>query len=1656
MNKEFLIKLKAKIDSSSSTVTTLNNQIKDLEKKVKDLEIKVKLPSNTNRGFGDLNTQLDKLKVNMRDFDNNVLSVNSNFNTVTTKYTDNAGRILTVTEKMIDGSKKYKVSLKDVSSAVETNAKQADKWNYSWSKAFQSFTTYMSVSTIFYRTVRAIKTMVEEVSELDSALVELRKVTDLEGASLDNFVDRAYKAGETVAKTGTEMVEAATEFAKAGYKDEALELGTVAAMYTNIADETISAADSASVLIAQMKAFNIEADDAIHIIDAINEVSNNFAVSSADIAKNLGKSSAVMANAGNSMEQMIGLLTAGTEITRNASKVANGLKTITLRLQGMNDEGETSLELQAQMEALFSKLGISVYDANGALKNTYDIMGTLAGVYQDLTAAEKAYVTETIAGKFQAQNAAAILNNWKTAVEATATAMDSQGSAMEENAKVLDSIKGKTAAFNSAVEQLAKNLIDSGLIKWVIDFGTALVKLASSGFGVFTLKATVMFALLKGGAIIYDKLTKSTTKYTGLIPRLRQSVIALTKSEKELTAYLIKNQEGFAKLTVEEQKKQIADIKTAASTTKLNAALSLVSVAIMTAYTIYQEYQRKQAQVLQDALDAAGKVNDTISDLNNTITTVKSLRETLDDSSSSYQDAAKAREDLSNIQKQLIQDYGTEAEKIDLVNGSLEEQIKALKELKKEAAQDYLDKNRDEYNNAKNKLYSEKRARVLEGSDSYSALGTKNQWDNDVRNITFLGKDAKQQKQNYIDEQKFFNKYLDDYKKIMNKYGKIKEEVNKNTGEVNLQFISKNADSEKKALEEWQKYLREHEKEIVKSGIITQKEFDDALRYTTDGIGVLEKRYGDYYKLLDEYQKQQLTAANFDDFKEQLIALSQTQAITEDDIKGLISQYPELDKALTATGYTIDKLLKEFQDYNKITELIANEGSPELTEKLKELAGQIVITEEDVNNLKEVFGDELAKILEGTGVTFEDFINKFKHAAQQSHDLINVFSTLKSQMDGLESGFGYLKNAVDEFNNEGYITAETLLNLINLDMLKYLEFTEEGLIANTEALVNNADALKYAALMNLQAAFAQDAYAIATGDTTNASQTAIGIINGLGDQTYDAGVIAEAAAGKFFKLGAGITYAKEAAKKEKKKLNITEEIEGQLAQLETVYNKYAQAITATNFSSSGKKYTGSSSGSSSSKSSEKEWWETELAKLKEQYKYNEITIEEYINALDNLLGRVGQGTDAWKQINEELQKQRLSKVEDDYKRGTISLDEYINRLKDLIKAYKEGTAAWNELADKIKKGLQDKAKAQKDDLQTAEGAAVGLIDEEIKRLQELRDAEKKRYDDLIDSKKKANDETERELELARLQEALENAKNEKVKRVWYEGRGWVWEADQKAIQDAQEALDSFLSDAAITDLENQRDAIIDGYDDEIDALQKYKEAWNDVADDYQKAQDRIILAQQLGADAEHQLLIDRLTYLEEYRNKYLATMKEIEDYNKKTSTVLAGGSDQPSSGSSSSGSGGASTPAPSLTQGSYVSVKSGTRWYENSYGGGRSGTAKSGTIKYVNNAGSHPYNIDGLGWVKKSDIVGYANGGVVDYTGLAMLHGTKSKPEFVLNNDQFKNIMSSIVRPKSVGGAGGNSSVNNYNFGNIELPNVTNARQFMTELRSLINITKHQ
>lgn len=186
--------------------------------------------------------------------------------------------------------------------------------------------TFQAANMLLSKTVDILSSMVDEVFALNAAQIEFRKVSDLSGAALDNYTQKLGKMGRQVARTSTEMVEAATEFRKNSFSDEdSATLALVATMYQNVADDAISASDSASFIIAMMKAFNVEASESVRIIDAVNEVSNSFAVSSTAISTALPKVSATLAQAGNTMEESIALLIGATEMMPgNASRVARG------------------------------------------------------------------------------------------------------------------------------------------------------------------------------------------------------------------------------------------------------------------------------------------------------------------------------------------------------------------------------------------------------------------------------------------------------------------------------------------------------------------------------------------------------------------------------------------------------------------------------------------------------------------------------------------------------------------------------------------------------------------------------------------------------------------------------------------------------------------------------------------------------------------------------------------------------------------------------------------------------------------------------------------------------------------------------------------------------------------------------------------------------------------------------------------------------------------------------------------------------------------------------------------------------------------------------------------------------------------------------------
>lgn len=136
----------------------------------------------------------------------------------------------------------------------------------------QDFEMSISVANAVMREfVELAENMVEQVYALDTSLTEFKKVSELRGSGLDEYVEQLGELGQITARTTSEMVDAATEFKKSGFSEEdSKTLALVATEYQNVADEAISAGEAANFIISQMKAFNLTAADSQHIIDAVD------------------------------------------------------------------------------------------------------------------------------------------------------------------------------------------------------------------------------------------------------------------------------------------------------------------------------------------------------------------------------------------------------------------------------------------------------------------------------------------------------------------------------------------------------------------------------------------------------------------------------------------------------------------------------------------------------------------------------------------------------------------------------------------------------------------------------------------------------------------------------------------------------------------------------------------------------------------------------------------------------------------------------------------------------------------------------------------------------------------------------------------------------------------------------------------------------------------------------------------------------------------------------------------------------------------------------------------------------------------------------------------------------------------------------------------
>lgn len=329
--------------------------------------------------------------------------------------------------------------------------------------------------------------MYQAVVDIDTAMTELKKVTNETDSTYEKFLNNASKRAEQLGATISDTVTATADYARLGYNlEDSSKLADASIVYKNVGDGISDISTASESIISTMKAFNIEANDAMSIVDKFNEVGNNFSISSYGIGEALQRSAGALAAAGNTLEESIGLAVAMNNVTQDPEKVGTALKTSSMYLRAAKTEAEEAglatdgmansvSELRKEILNLTGqKVDIMVDEKN--FKSTYQIYKELSTVWNDLSDINKANILKQIGGKRNASTISSLLKTFSDAQSATETAANSSGSALKENEKYLDSINGKIAQFKATFQSLSDNTLDSGIVKTFIDIGTWILK----------------------------------------------------------------------------------------------------------------------------------------------------------------------------------------------------------------------------------------------------------------------------------------------------------------------------------------------------------------------------------------------------------------------------------------------------------------------------------------------------------------------------------------------------------------------------------------------------------------------------------------------------------------------------------------------------------------------------------------------------------------------------------------------------------------------------------------------------------------------------------------------------------------------------------------------------------------------------------------------------------------------------------------------------------------------------------------------------------------------------------------------------------------------------------------------------------------------------
>lgn len=819
--------------------------------------------------------------------------------------------------------------------------------------AFSAYSAANLLQDAIYKIGDAGREVIGTVRELNDSLVSLQMATGDDYDTVKNLMQQYNALGQELGAITTDVASGADAWLRQGKSLEQ----TNTLLKDSIVLSKVSGLDaeeSTQYLTAAMNGYNVAVDNVMGIVDKVSKVDLESATDAGGLMEAMSRVSTMANTAGVSMDKLLGYMASVGEITQQSMPtLGTAFKSIFARMSDIkaqnyelvDDNG--TVELLSDVESSLKKVGIDLRKTVTEYNSYSDVLDNLAAKWNTLNQVQQNELAKAFAGTRQQEVFRTLMEHYDRAQKYAEVAENSSGTAEKKfQDNYLSSLEAKTNALKASFESLSSSLVSDDMYSWALDGAKAvtdfaektnILKGAIAGLGtagsLYALKQLVLgfgsavqefsnlgkaMSMLKTGTGV----TSSMSQLLELTQGLSKSQTALVLSSTELstaqrTAILVNRGMSASEAEAELATMGLsaAEGTATATTMSLGSAMKglvatlaanpifLLTTAVTVGVAAWQGYNQSVQESIQHTKDSIAEIEERNKSIDDNISKAQELRDSLDSGTLTEQEAYNTKSQLLDIQSQLSDSYGEQADGIDLVNGKLDEQIEKMQQLKVENAKSWLNDSDNEknYEKAKKKITKDDYESFFGNTPTLAMLGSEPQKSEYTNSDVY--KDALKRYQNSKSQ-------IEEIQKAAEKAG-LKQYNGVATGQFQLGFENETVTGADEKLNNFLATVKELKRQFQDEGKNTDY-FDNIISSAEDAESSYKDILDKHQEVYQEYLKNSMLAEGYGNNKPATVYQQYADAVdkyNEALQSGDTSKVEEAKTALDGVKASVDNIV---------------------------------------------------------------------------------------------------------------------------------------------------------------------------------------------------------------------------------------------------------------------------------------------------------------------------------------------------------------------------------------------------------------------------------------------------------------------------------------------------------------------------------------------------------------------------------------------------------------------------------------------------------------------------------------------------------------------------------------------------------------------------